>query len=193
MSGPANSDPHRCQKRFHGDGQLVLASGFQFTGTFSSGLPHGTGAAIYPGGSSFHGPFDKGRNHGCGGKYVCGVTGICWIGEWVEGKAKGLPSKWELELDGDNKTLGGGGDSVGQATPGKPRAKAEKGGGGKKGAKASKKAVEEPEMGDVDKPVIAHVNDDGDVAALWCRCVRDVQVCCFHLAITCFSTSARDA
>lgn len=127
---------------------------------------------------------------------MCGVTGICWIGEWVEGKAKGLPSKWELELDG-NKTLGGGGDSVGQATPAKPRAKAEKGGGGKKGVKASKKAVEESEMDAADKPVIAHVNDDGDVAALWCRCVRDVQVCCYYLAInilrTCFSTSARDA
>ncbi|CAM9910369.1 unnamed protein product [Ectocarpus sp. 4 AP-2014] len=159
--------------RFHGYGQLVLANGFQFTGTFSGGLPNGTGAAVYPGGSLFHGPFDKGRNHGRGGKYVCGVTGICWIGEWVEGKAKGLPSKWELE-DG-NKTLRGGGDSVGQATPVKPRAKAEKGGGGKKGVKASKKAVEESEMDAADKPVIAHVNDDGDVAALWCRCVRDVQ------------------
>ncbi|CAB1120065.1 unnamed protein product [Ectocarpus sp. CCAP 1310/34] len=161
--------------RFHGYGQLALASGFQFTGTFSGGLPHGTGAAVYPGGSLFHGPFDKGRKHGRGGKYVCGVTGICWIGEWVAGKAKGLPSKWELELDGDNKTLGGGRDSVGQATPAKPRAKAEKGGGGKKGAKISKKAVEEPETDAADKLVIAHVNDDGDVAALWCRCVRDVQ------------------
>ncbi|CAM9274113.1 unnamed protein product [Ectocarpus sp. 12 AP-2014] len=161
--------------RFHGDGQLVLANGFQFTGRFSGGLPHGTGAAVYPGGSLFHGPFDKGRNHGRGGKYVCGVTGICWIGEWVEGKAKDLPSKWELELDGDNKTFGGGGDSVGQATPAKPRAKAVKGGGGKKGAKASKKAVEEPETDAANKPVIAHVNDDGDVTALWCRCVRDVQ------------------
>ncbi|CAM9390338.1 unnamed protein product [Ectocarpus fasciculatus] len=161
--------------RFHGDGQLVLASGFQFTGTFSGGLPHGTGAAVYPGGSLFHGPFDKGRTHGRGGKYVCGVTGICWIGEWVEGNAKGLPSKWEIELDRNSKTLGGGGDGAGQATPAKPRAKAEKGGGGKKGAKASKKAVEEPEMDAANKPVVAQVNDDGDVAALWCRCVRDIQ------------------
>lgn len=164
--------------RYHGEGQLFLANGFQYSGTFFSGLPHGLGTAAYPGGSTFKGPFEAGRKNGSGGKYVCGVTGICWTGEWAAGKAMALPSKWAIEPDSADKQFGAGGNGVEQAKTAKSGAKEEKGGGGKKGGKASKKATEEPADDDVEKLVIAQFNGDGAVAGLWCRCVRDVQVWC---------------
>lgn len=153
--------------RYHGEGQLTLASGFRYSGTFMDGLPHGLGVAVYPGGSTFNGPYETGRKHGSGGNYVCGVTGICWVGEWAAGDAVAQPSKWSIEPDGA--------DERDQAMTNKPGAKADKG-GGKKGGKASKKDTKEPEMGDVEKQVVAAFNGDGEVAGLWCHCVRDKQV-----------------
>lgn len=108
---------------------------------------------------------------------MCGVTGICWTGKWEAGKATGLPSKWTIEPDSADKRFEAGGGGVDQAKNGKTGAKEEKNGGGKKGVKASKKAVEDP-LDDAEKPVIAQFNGDGAVAGLWCRCVRDVEVCC---------------
>lgn len=109
---------------------------------------------------------------------MCGVTGICWTGEWAAGKAMGLPSKWAIEPDSTDKHFAAQGNIVDQAKNGKSGAKDEKSGGGKKGGKTSKKAAEEPEGDDTEKPVVAHFNGDGVVAGLWCRCVRDIKVCC---------------
>lgn len=164
--------------RYHGEGQLLLASGFQYSGTFFDGLPHVLGTAVYPGGSTFRGPFKEGLKNGSGGKYVCGITGICWTGEWVVGEATGVPSKWAIEADSADKHFGAGGSGVDRAKNEKPGAKEEKSGGGKKGGRASKKAAEEPAGDDVEKPVIAHFSSDGAVAGLWCRSVRNVEVCC---------------
>lgn len=163
--------------RYHGEGELSLTSGFRYFGTFANGLPHGLGAAVYRGGSTFNGPYETGRKNGSAGKYVCGVTGICWVGDWAAGNAVAPPSKWSIEPDSTGETFGAGGGGVDQAKATKPGAKVDKG-GGKKGGKASKKDIEEPERGDVDKPVVALFNGDGAVAGLWCRCVRDVQVRC---------------
>lgn len=86
------------------------------------------------------------------------------------------PSKWSIEPDRADENIGAGGGGGDQAKTAKPGAKADKG-GGKKGGKASKKDVEEPDTGDVEKPAVAVFNGgDGVVAGLWCRCVRDVQV-----------------
>lgn len=165
-------------KRYHGDGQLLLAGGFQYSGQFVSGLPHGLGAVVYPGGSTFKGPLEAGEKNGLGGKYVCGLTGICWSGEWTVGKAKGLPSKWAIEPDGINRGLVGEADGGGQAAAPKPGGKGEKDAGGKKGGKASKKAVAEPEVDEAEKPMVAQFNEEGAVVGLWCRCVREIQVWC---------------
>lgn len=108
---------------------------------------------------------------------MCGITGICWVGEWAAGSAVAPPSKWSIEPDSAEETPGIRGGGSDQAKTAKPGAKADKGGGGK-GGKASKKDVQEPEGGDVDKPVVAVFNGDGVVAGLWCRCVRDVEVRC---------------
>ncbi|CAN0145422.1 unnamed protein product [Scytosiphon promiscuus] len=160
--------------RYHGDGQLLLAGGFQYSGQFLDGSPHGLGAVVYPGGSTFKGPFKAGEKSGLGGKYVCGVTGICWAGEWAAGRAKGLPSRWAISPDERGRGFVVEGD-VGRAAIPKPNAKAEKDGGGKKGGKAAKKAVVEPEVDEAVTPVVAHFNEERAVAGLWCRCVRDVQ------------------
>lgn len=108
---------------------------------------------------------------------MCGVTGICWSGEWAGGKARGLPSKWAIEPDGADRGLVSGGEGAGRAAAPKPGAKAEKDGRGKKGGKASKNVVAEPEEDEAEKPVVAQYNEEGAVAGLWCRCVRDIQVC----------------
>lgn len=162
--------------RYHGEGELTLASGFRYSGVFADGLPNGLGAAVYPGGSKFNGPYEAGRKNGPGGNYVCGITGICWVGAWAAGNAVSPPSKWSIEPDSAEETFGAGGGGGGQAKTTKPGAKADKGGGGKKGGKASKKGVEEPDDGGAEKPVVAAFDGDGAVAGLWCRCVRDVQV-----------------
>ncbi|CAM9554663.1 unnamed protein product, partial [Hapterophycus canaliculatus] len=161
--------------RYHGGGQLVLASGFEYSGQFFGGLPHGLGDVLYPGGSTFKGPFDAGERSGLGGEYVCGLTGICWTGEWAAGKAKGLPSKWAIEPDDADRGFVGEGEGVGRATAPKLGAKAEKDSGGKKGGKASKKVVAEPEVDEAEKPVVAQFSREGAITGLWCRCVRDVQ------------------
>lgn len=85
------------------------------------------------------------------------------------------PSKWLIELDRGDETLGAGEGQTDQAKTIKPGAKADKG-GGKRGGKASKKDAQELENGDVEKPVVALFNDEGKVAGLWCRCVRHVEV-----------------
>lgn len=109
---------------------------------------------------------------------MCGVTGICWTGEWVAGKATGLPSKWAIEPDSADKHFAAEANSADQAKNGKSGAKEEKGGAGKKGGKSSKKAAGELGGDDTEKTVVAHFNGDGVVADLWCRCVRNVEVCC---------------
>lgn len=165
--------------RYHGQGELTLASGFRYSGTFADGLPHGLGAAVYPGGSTFNGPYETGEKNGSGGNYICGITGIRWAGDWAAGNAVGLPSKWLIEPDSADDNFGDGGGGGGQAKTTKPGAKAEKG-GGKKGGKASKKDIEEPDTGNVEKPAIAMFNGDGAVVGLWCRSVRGVEVRCLR-------------
>lgn len=161
--------------RYHGEGELSLASGFRYSGTFADGLPHGLGAAVYPGGSTFNGPYETGRKNGSGGKFVCGITGICWVGGWASGNVVAPPSKWSIEPDNAAEAFGAGEGGSGQAKTTQPGAKQDKG-GGKKSGKVSKKDAEEPESDNVEKPVVAVFNGEGAVAGLWCRCVRDVQV-----------------
>ncbi len=162
--------------RFHGEGELLLANGFQYSGTFFSGLPHGLGSAVYPGGSTFDGPFESGRKSGIGGKYLCAVTGICWVGGWAAGKAIAPPSKLAIDPESADKAFGAGAGGAGQGKATKAGGKAEKSGGGKKGGKANKKDVEEPDGSGLEKPVVAHFNGDGTVVGMWFRCVRDCQV-----------------
>ena len=171
-----HSDTLLPSNRFHGEGELLLANGFQYSGTFFSGLPHGLGTAVYPGGSTFNGPFETGRKNGTGGVYSCAVTGICWVGGWAAGKATAPPSKLAIEPDSPDKAFGAGAGGNEQGKTAKAGAKAEKSGGGKKGGKAPKKDIEEPDGSGAEMPVVAHFGDDGTVVGMWFRCVRDCQV-----------------
>lgn len=145
-------------------------------GAFCNGLPHGLGAAVYPGGSTFKGRFAKGKKSGFGGKYVCGVTGICFEGEWTEGKLVSPASILKIELDSTDmncKTANDGGCHT------KTKSGMDKGG---KGANARSKAANKQSLGeefdgvDVEKPVVAQFNARGGVIGLWCRCLRNRQV-----------------
>lgn len=166
--------------RYHGKGQLSLASGFRYSGQFCDGLPHGLGTAVYPGGSTYTGPFKTGQKHGREGKYTCGITGISFEGTWAAGKATLLPAKWAIDPDNTDDGSGGGNDVGGGDQPKtKP---AVKDGKGKKGAKAASKGAKRQSIGEglrgdnVEEPAILKFDTDGEVAAFWCRSVRDFQV-----------------
>lgn len=94
----------------------------------------------------------------------------------MAGKTIAPPSKLAIEPDSADKAFGAGAGGAGQGKATKAGGKAEKSGGGKKGGKAHKKDVEEPDGSGLEKPVVAHFSGDGTVVGMWFRCVRDCQV-----------------
>lgn len=177
---PCNFLFYRDMRRFHGVGQLKLATGFQYTGEFSSGQPHGHGEVLYPDCSTFRGPFEDGLRHGSGGLYICGVTGIRFSGEWIGDKVALQPSALSIETETrQESSCAEKDDDVIKRDSGLRAAGAREKKGHEKIKSSTKKqsvAEESPPEVQHETPLIAMYDSDGHVEPLWCRCVRQSQV-----------------
>lgn len=126
----------------------------------------------------------EGRRNGHGGKYICGVTGICFEGQWDTGKVILPPSRWAIELDNEEERVGVDGSGANHAKNKLPGGA--KGDKGSKGVKGKTKGAKQQDEGDgVDGPVIARYGSDGAVVGLWCRSVRDEKVKRITLILCC--------